>query len=322
MRAWIFQDPRQKRNLDNKAPWSVGWLEGQQRPSKKIGTKTAAREYARKLEGGFAAGTYFGESRKKWADFRAEYEQRIADGMKPETRRTTLEAVDHFERICKVGPMGTIKTQTIDVYIAKRRTERGRKKGDTVSPATLNKELRHLKAVLNVAHEWEYLPKMPKIRMLREPKKLIRYVTADHFAEIYKACGGAQRPFAPGQPYTAAEWWQGILVMTYMTGWRIGEPLALRREDLDLDEGTAITQHSDNKGESDELVPLHDVVVNHLRRLVSFSPIVFVWPHAREQLWVEFMRIQQAAGIHLQCAGKHEHTASCHVYGFHDSSPP
>ena len=33
----------------------------------------------------------------------------------------------------------------------------------TVSPATINKELRHLKAVLRKAHEWGYLPKMPEV---------------------------------------------------------------------------------------------------------------------------------------------------------------
>ena len=33
---------------------------------------------------------------------------------------------------------------------------------------------------------------------------------------------------------------------------------------------------------------------------------------------VKFHRIQKAAGIHLPCDGEHEHTARCHLYGFHD----
>jgi integrase len=32
----------------------------------------------------------------------------------------------------------------------------------------------------------------------------------------------------------------------------------------------------------------------------------------------EFGRIQDAAGIHLECRETHEHTDSCHRYGFHD----
>ena len=50
-----------------------------------------------------------------------------------------------------------------------------------------------------------------------------------------------------GLPYSAEAWWQALLVFNYMTGWRISEPLALRREDLDLEAGTAITRHADNK---------------------------------------------------------------------------
>ena len=47
--------------------------------------------------------------------------------------------------------MSKIRTQTIDDYKAKRRQEPGKKANSTVSPATINKELRHLRAVLRVA---------------------------------------------------------------------------------------------------------------------------------------------------------------------------
>ena len=103
-----------------------------------------------------------------------------------------------------------------------------------------------------------------------------------------------------------------------MTGWRIGEILALRRDDLDLDAGTAITRSEDNKGGRDELVPLHPIVVDHLRMVTSFEPVIFPWYHNRERLWSCFRTIQKAAGIHLPCRGRHEHTPTCHYYGFHD----
>src|SRR5262249_53784901 len=103
-----------------------------------------------------------------------------------------------------------------------------------------------------------------------------------------------------------------------MTGWRVGEIIALRREDVDLGTGFAIMRALDNKGKRDERVKLHPVVVEHLERLPGFDPCFFPWNHHRRTLYSEFLRIQQAAGIHLSCHEKHRHNAYCHVYGFHD----
>jgi integrase len=114
-------------------------------------------------------------------------------------------------------------------------------------------------------------------------------------------------------------------VFLYMTGWRVNEPLALRWDDVSLDNATAITWHEDNKGRRDERVPLHPVVIEHLRKLVDFGPAVFPWPHHERTLWVEFAKIQKAALtetgeriIDLACRENHEHTDACHIYGFHD----
>jgi integrase len=107
--------------------------------------------------------------------------------------------------------------------------------------------------------------------------------------------------------------------MGYTTGWRIGDMLALRRDRLDLENGTAISLAEDNKGKRDELVKLHPVVVEHLRRIEgAFRPVVFPWNHNERTLYTEFAKVQEAAGIHLPCDTEHKHTRFCHVYGFHD----
>jgi len=318
-RAWTFQDSRQKQQLGDKAPWLVGWIDPDgRRRSKKIGAKSTAQKFSRKLEGELTAGVFQGDCRKQWADFRKEYEAKIASGMSAGTQGCIADALNHFERICKPKRVDSIKTQAIDGYVAKRRLERGRKKGSTVAEATINKELRHLKAVLNVANEWGYLPAVPKVRMLKEPGKLKRYVTEEDFLTIYQACEHARLPRLPGEHYTAAEWWRALITMAYMTGWRVGEPLGLRRSDLDLDAGVAITRAETNKAKRDELVPLHPVVVEHLRGLVSYTEDVFPWPHHRRTLDVEFAKVQKSAGVHLPCPEDHEHTDACYLYSFHD----
>ena len=188
-----------------------------------------------------------------------------------------------------------------------------------VSPATINKDLRHIKAALHVAQEWGYLPDMPKIRMVKEPQRLPSYVTPEHFDLIYsRACDLAKLPENPGQAYTAADWWKAVVVTAYMTGLRIGEILAVRTEDLNLDAGRLIARWDDTKADRDEIIQLHATVVEHIRTVVGNNTHVFHWCHDPRTLWVEFTRIQAGAGIHLTCRDQHEHTPSCHVYGFHD----
>jgi integrase len=135
-------------------------------------------------------------------------------------------------------------------------------------------------------------------------------------SQLYAACDKAR--MHEGPPFPPADWWRALLVMGYMTGWRTSDMLGLRRDDLDLDAGTAITRAADNKGKRDERVKPHPAVVEKLRKLAGFDVRVFPWNHNRRTLRREFLRVQQAAGIEVPCLGEHEHTPHCHAYSFHD----
>jgi integrase len=320
--AWTYQDDKQvKKHGAAKASWYVGWIDpaGKKR-CKSCGPgsrgKSAAEKLRKKTEAELLTGTYQSNTKKTWEEFRDEYEAKIVSGMGSSTRRLVLECLDNFERIIKPKRTLAIKEQTVDAYRAKRRTEAGKHRGSVVSPATVNKELRHLRAALKKAFKWGYLSAMPGFEFEKEPKGLPTYVTPEHFAAIYIACEHAQEP--KGQPFPAPDWWRALIVTAYMTGWRIGELLALGREDLDLAAGTAITWAEDNKGKRDERVKLHPVVIEHLNKLAGFDPRVFPWNDNLRALYTEFARIQEAAKIKLPCRGQHEHTRFCYVYGFHD----
>ncbi len=43
-----------------------------------------------------------------------------------------------------------------------------------------------------------------------------------------------------------------------------------------------------------------------------------IWPYHQRTLYEDFAKIQLAAGVHLPCRAKHQHSAACHRYGFHD----
>ena len=86
MRAWVFQDNRQKRKYGRKAPWLVGWIDPDgKRRSKKIGSKSMAQKYARKMEGQLAAGMYQTVKRVSWRQFVDEYDRRVLSKLKPKS---------------------------------------------------------------------------------------------------------------------------------------------------------------------------------------------------------------------------------------------
>lgn len=311
MKAWIFQDHRQKQKLGAKAPWSVGWLDPRtgKRRSKRIGQKTAARMYCRRLEGEVAAGTYNAPTRKTWKEFRAKYEKKVLSLNGGQSQVSGKIALDTFERIIKPQKVSAICTETIDAFIAKRRSETFGKAERPISVATINKELRYIRAAVRKAHEWKMLPEVPRVKMLREPKKLVTFVSPEEFVKLYDACDTATMP--GNIPNVSPQlWWQALLILGYMTGWRISAMLALKWSDVDLEAGTALSRAEDNKGKRDVLIPLHPSVVEDLRELSgSFGEFVFPWSCNRRSLWREFARIQDAAEVH---------PSEKAYYGFHD----
>jgi integrase len=94
-----------------------------------------------------------------------------------------------------------------------------------------------------------------------------------------------------------------------MTGWRISALLALRREDVNMEKGTALTRAEDNKGKRDQLIVLPPIVIDHLQKLPGFGPQLLPWNYRKATLFNEFGRIQAGAGV--KPVGKER-------YGFHD----
>jgi integrase len=322
MSAWVYQDPKQVKKVGaERASWYVGWIDPEGKKCCKScgpgpeGVRNAEK-LKRKVEAELLTGTYRSAAKTTWDDFRAEYAERILAGLAVKTRDEALVSLGHFKRVIRPVRVAALRTSHLDQFIAARRKEPGKKQGSLLSPASINKDLRHIKAALRVAAEWGYLPAVPKFRMEKVVKTLPTYVTGEHFAAIYKACETARMP--EGLPHPPADWWRGLMVMGFMTGWRISDMLGLRREDLDLEGGYAVTRGADNKGKRDERVKLHPVVVEHLRRLSGFGLCVFTWNHDRRTLQNIFAEVQEAAGVHLPCSEEHKHTRFCHVYGFHD----
>lgn len=303
MRAWLFQDPKRLEALGDKCPWSVGWYNAEgKRKGKKIGSKSLAEKFARKVEGELAAGLCtVGRKRTTWADFRRKFEDYSRASCSSGTHREYVRALDAFQRLMSPGYVDAITTGVVDQFTAKRRLDRQLgavdDEGNVVrlSPASVNKDLRGLKVAFRKAEQWGMLDRAPVVTMLREPDRDPYFVDDATFAKLYAACDAVERP--GGRRYPAGDWWRALLCFAYLTGWRIGEILDLRRDDVDLETGIATVDAESTKGRRTARVELHPIVVEHLRGIIEFSPFVFDWPHHERTLWTDFTALKAAAGV-------------------------
>jgi integrase len=302
MKAWVFQDDKQvKAKGPDKASWYVGFIDPDgKRRCKSCGPgargKNGAEKLARKTEGELLAGTYQSKGRQSWEDFRTQYETKSLTAMEHRSREAAVQALDRFQETMKPKKVSAITSATIDDYVA-RRSQADGYEGRKLSKATINKQLRYLRAMLRVAHDWGFIPKVPRFKFLKVPQKLPTFLSPEDFAKLYQACDHAKYPAALPN-VSAGDWWRGLLMTAYLTGWRIGALLALKWADVDLETGTALSHAEDNKGKRDALVPLHSVVVDHLRKLMgSFDDTVFPWDYNQRTLWVQFHRLQESAKV-------------------------
>ncbi len=314
-KAWTYQRREQIEKYGaDKASWYCAWYEpGGALRSKSCGSgsigRTAAKRLADLRHSELVTGTYKPKQKMTWEKLRSDYSTKIACRFDVPSRLAVEIALDNFQRVAKPHSVAAIDVEKIDDFIAKRLKESAckgssapeakKKNYPPVSPATVNKELRYLRMILNVAKEWRVIQDVPKIRFLKVPKKLPTYIPESHFEAIYKACGVARKPY--GVPnLEPAVWWRGLLTMAYMTGWRISQLLSLTWDDIDFEDGSATSRAEavGNKGKREERVPLHPIVLSHLKQLAgSFDKYVFPWYQNKRDLWPEFHAIQATAKL-------------------------
>lgn len=215
-------------------------------------TKREAVDRKKELEGKEAKGEYRPLHRRTWAEFRAEFESKLLPRKEPKTRGFYRDAIRAFERVACPTLMQTIDTRMIDEFATKRLHDPKRPNGKNkdaqprVSIATVNATLRHIRAMLRVAHEWGFMPMLPRVRMLSEPEHEPRAIPVDVFEKILTEARGLdkrlkdkKRRLTPGTDLRSAahnppcsDWWVAYLSVAYLTGMRWNEILNLKWSDL------------------------------------------------------------------------------------------
>lgn len=295
--------------------WYACWVDpsGKQK-SKACGFGAAGKKVARiiiaEVEAKLRLGTYNDKKDRSWKELIDEYKEKKLSNNRQSSQELAVTALEHFERIANPRQAIQVNESMVDNYILTRRQERGKQPGSKVSPATINRELRTLRAVLRVAKRWKYIVDVPEIEFLKEELFEPEFITPDQFVLLYQQCHLATLPCDLANGVTPEQFWKGLLMLLYMTGWRIEQTMQLKWENLDLETGMVFSPASMNKGRRDISCQLHPVVLDALQPIKNtFHDDVFPWSKSRGSLYLQFKLMQSATGVK---------PARKEWFGFHD----
>ena len=165
-----------------------------------------------------------------------------------------------------------------------------------MSPATANKVLRHIMALLRYAKELDILkgdvPKRPK---LKEPRRLPEAWTVD---EVQLILAEAIREPGSIDGVPANRWWYSILLTIYYCGGRISAVRKTVPEDFLFGQRAIILRSEHQKQNADQYLHLPDQVVAAVAALhCDGRKLIWPWPFHSTTLYSRFRAILQRAGV-------------------------
>jgi len=114
-----------------------------------------------------------------WQQAVVRYLEEFAD------KRSLSDDRDHLK---KLDPyLRSLRLDAIDMTVLQPFI-RDRKLKDGVSNATINRALEVVRRILNVAHQdWRWLKGVPKVRMLKEPRRRVRFLRREEADRLIEA---------------------------------------------------------------------------------------------------------------------------------------
>jgi integrase len=268
--------------------WKERWR------STKTTVKKVADQQRRELERELDAGKR-AEAEMSWPDF-------VKDFLgKHETRKpaTTLALYKHcLEKFGQVGkPRRLAKiTHTLLEDFAIKRLQ------DGAAAASVNRDLRHLRAALRWAKRRGYISEVPEFKgvFIREDRKKPVIIPEEDFMEIIKA---TRKPDL-ALKYCSADWWRVFLYVAYYLGLRRGEILGLTWGQVSLETLEVHVLAPTSKSRKERVVPIAPEVAGILRQWRESQPQatsgdpLLPWPRDDyRSLYDDWHTIQKAAGI-------------------------
>ena len=210
--------------------------------------------------------------RAYFSSFKKDFLAYAQNNMCKSTARAYALALHDFMRIVGDIDINKITPKHWDMFKTSRLTERvclrqkyetpqeaakAREHQHTVSSASVNVALRHLKAAMSTAARWELIQKNPfeKLPLVTIPKRTPAFLTVQN-AELLLSSIDKQ-------------WLKDFVIFTINTGMRRGEILSLRWSDVHIIERIARITNTDDfttKSGEQRTVSLNDAAISVLNR--------------------------------------------------------
>lgn len=148
------------------------------------------------------------------------------------------------------------------------------------SPSTANRFLALIRAVLRkAALEWEWIDKVPKIRLYKEAKRRVRWLTPEQVQRLLGELPEHQRE---------------LVIFALATGLRQSNVLGLEWSQVDLDRQVAWIHPDQAKARRAIHVPLNSVAMDVLSRQVGKHPVRVFTYRERPIAWANTRQWREA----------------------------
>ncbi|WP_430451928.1 tyrosine-type recombinase/integrase [Rhodopirellula europaea] len=272
--------------------WWMAWRDEhtkkQIRRSTKAREKSVAKQIARDMERKLLLDPY-GLTAKtpkpiRWCDLRDEFVEHSRLSNRPATADAYALSLKHFDEV-----VGSRHVHEVDVAMLQNFVQVRRKKttkGEPISVATVNKDLRAVRAALNFARERGYIESCPSFKSvtLREDRPSPVVISRKDRDKIYAALetDNLELKIRP------KEWWFVMLVIIEALGVRRKEALAIRWRDINFDRDEVTIEAASSKGRRHRTLPMTDKLRKSLHdyqtATAEANPDSFVLPWEKNSL--------------------------------------
>ncbi len=227
--------------------------------------KTQAQEYYDKLKAESWRVQCLGAKPKyTWDEAACKF---LLETQQKATHERDKEKLRWLQQFLRNRPLQEVDRELIDRIAHSKAKE--------TSPSTANRHLALIRAILRKAcHDWEWIDKVPKIRLFPEPKRRVQWLTPAQVKRLL---------------YELPSHQQDIVIFALSTGLRQSNVINLEWSQLDLDRKAAWIHPDQAKARKAIHVPLNSVAMavllrqvgKHHNRVFTFRGNPIAWVNTR-----------------------------------------